>query len=180
MRNTRVFSNISRLEASVPVADFVRQGVDVPRFLELCRACTQFGRRWSCPPFDFDPPAIWGRYRHMRIHALCIRMGEQASPTDAMNIMEHCKAFFHTELLAMEAASAGSLALTAGACTLCPSCARPEGMPCRHPDKMRHSIEALGGNVALVAEQYLHSPLQWFDGDTPPGQLLLVGAVLEG
>ena len=28
---------------------------DGERFIGLCRQCGNYGKRWGCPPFDYDP-----------------------------------------------------------------------------------------------------------------------------
>ena len=40
--------------ASVPVSEYLDKYVDVPAFLEACKACPNYGRIWSCPPYDFQ------------------------------------------------------------------------------------------------------------------------------
>ena len=50
------------LENKIAVSDYVRDYVDVPRFLECCRACHNYSSKWSCPPYDFDPLSLWGTY----------------------------------------------------------------------------------------------------------------------
>ena len=54
----------------------------------------------------------------------------------------------------------------------------PSGRPCRCPEKMRYSIEALGGNVAETAERYLHKPLLWIEDGRMPDYLTLVCGLL--
>ena len=83
------------------------------------------------------------------------------------------------QLLALERAGDGALLLSAGSCTLCGArCTRPDGAPCRCPEKMRYSIEALGGNVAETAERYLHKPLLWIEDGRMPDYLTLVCGLL--
>ena len=82
------------------------------------------------------------------------------------------------ELLAMEAEAPGSLALFAGKCDLCPVCARTEGKPCRMPERMRYSIEALGGDCSGALEKYFGETLQWSAGQRLPEQIILLGGLL--
>ena len=45
--------------ASVPVSEYLDKYVDVPAFLEACKACPNYGRIWSCPPYDFQVSDYW-------------------------------------------------------------------------------------------------------------------------
>ena len=67
----------------------------------------------------------------------------------------------------------GSKSLSAGSSHICgeDNCSKPLGQPCRFPDKMRYSVESLGGNVGLTASKLLGIQLQWID-------FVLVGGLL--
>ena len=47
------------MEVSVPVAEYLRGYVDMPKFLVFCKACPNYGHIWSCLPFDFDHMEMW-------------------------------------------------------------------------------------------------------------------------
>ena len=60
---------VATLDRTVPLDEF-RQGlVDVPRFSGYCRDCPDYGQTWSCPPFGFDPAAVWEKYDAIRLYA---------------------------------------------------------------------------------------------------------------
>ena len=65
--------------------------------------------------------------------------------------------------------ASGIVGAAGGGCTLCEGkCTRPEGKPCRHPDKMRHALDALGGDISKTMEKYFDKPILWIqDGKTP-------------
>ena len=83
-------------------------------------------------------------------------------------------------LLGLERETPGSLALSAGGCTLCSDCTRPEGQPCRKPEKMRYSIDALGGDLSETMERYFHRPISWSRNGEVPEHLTVVGGLLVG
>ena len=39
-------------EYTVPVEEILGDCVDVPKFLALCKACPNYGNRWSGPPYQ--------------------------------------------------------------------------------------------------------------------------------
>lgn len=168
---------VQALSVEVPVGDYVQTCVDVEKFLGFCRECGNYGTRWSCPPFDFDPLTLWRRFRILRLSARVLTPQPGTDIPALLEGMRREKERLLDELLAQEAANAGSLALSAGTCNFCETCTRPEELPCRNPARMRYSIEALGGDVGRTAEQYLHRPLLWIKGDQLPEYLMLVGGL---
>ncbi|MBR0206530.1 MAG: hypothetical protein IJQ45_07295 [Clostridia bacterium] len=171
------------LERTVPLSEFRRDLVDVPRFSGCCRDCPNWGRYWSCPPFSFDPMAIWERYASLRLYArkLVFRK-DRLFPGERRAFEEKelpkIKGDMARELLAMEAEAPGSLALFPGKCEWCSVCARIEGRPCRTPDRMRYSIEALGGDCGGALERYMGESLRWAEGRRLPEQMILLGGLL--
>lgn len=61
--------SVQTIETCVPVAEYLRTCVDVEKFLGFCRECGNYGRRWSCPPFEFDPLELWNRYDTLHLYA---------------------------------------------------------------------------------------------------------------
>ena len=41
---------------------FVSHYVDVPRFLECCRQCPNYDKKWSCPNFNFEQNEYWKQF----------------------------------------------------------------------------------------------------------------------
>ena len=60
---------VQSTEQRVPIAEYLSACVDVEKFIGYCRACRNYGRRWSRPSFDFDPLDLWKRYQAIHIHA---------------------------------------------------------------------------------------------------------------
>ncbi len=171
---------VERAEAAVSVDEYLARCVDAPRFLECCKQCPNYDGRWSCPPFDFEPMELWGKYKKMRLYARFLIPGDNRDGAALITALEREKSGFVDELLALERKSPGSLALACGACKICPSCTRGAGLPCRHPDKMRPSIESLGGDVGETALRYFGRPLLWVRDGVAPDYLMLVGGLLLG
>lgn len=173
-----MFYTAERREAEIGVEEYVRDFVDVPRFLNFCRECENFGRRWACPPFDFDPMDVWKKYQTLHIAAKIIAPGRDATQGKMRDVLLTERSALFEELLAHEGSQPGSLALSAGTCELCGVCARPQGIPCRYPEKLRWSLEALGGDVSKTAEILLRKPILWEKEGRLPAYYTLVGGLL--
>ena len=157
---------------------FVAECIDVPKFLAYCEQCDNYNTKWSCPPFDFDPMDIWHKYKTLRLYALVLRPAEEMSSAELVAALHREKPGFDQWLSEMEAETPGSLYLSGGSCVLCEDCQRKYGQACCNPGKLRHSIEALGGDVGKVCEKYFAKPILWVQDDKAPEYLMLVGGLL--
>lgn len=177
-------------EKTVPVRDYIEDCVDVPRFLSYCRQCENYSKTWSCPEFSFDPMELWHSYETLRIIGLKILVPEdlREKTYDKQGRQEIIEALltgykqqFDEYIYQEEKKTAGGMSLGGGTCMKCgpQSCSRVEGKPCRQPDKMRYSIEALGGDVGKTVTKYLHQELQWIEDGKLPEHFMLVGGVLS-
>ena len=85
------------------------------------------------------------------------------------------------ELFELEKEFPGSVSLSAGSCGMCRGggCTRPEGKPCRFPEKMRFSIESLGGNVGLTVSRLMGIELEWMEEGKMPSYFVLVGGLMK-
>lgn len=175
---------IERFQKEIGVSDYLEGYVAVEEFLEYCKACPNYGVIWSCPPFDFDAEDFWCRFSRLLVIARKIHLPGGISQAEGFRILEEVKADMSRELFEMEAANPGSVSLSAGSCSICRNafgcetesenetgtgnaaphgCTRSNGQPCRYPDTMRYSIEALGGNVGLTVQKLLGIQLEWME-----------------
>ena len=171
------------LTRTVPLEEFRRDLVDAPRFLGYCLDCPNSGRYWSCPPYGFDPMDIWARFDKLLLTVRKVTFSKNRLFPGTRRAFEaqelpRIKEAMARELLSMETEHPGSLALFPGRCDWCPVCARAEGKPCRSPERMRYSIESLGGDCGGALDRYFGESLQWARGDRLPERLLLLGGLL--
>lgn len=50
---------LERFETETDIDSYLKGYVDIENFLECCKECPNYGNRWACPPYDFDPIDIW-------------------------------------------------------------------------------------------------------------------------
>lgn len=178
-----------RFENTVSVEEYVDRCVDVEQFLQCCKDCHNYNKIWSCPPYDFRPEDYWRRYTTFRIIGIKIFLPEALlagtyTKEEQAEIFEKIlfpqKEKLNAELLALEKAFPGSISLSGGSCQQCEAaqCTREKGLPCRFPDRMRYSVESLGGNVGLTVTKYLYQELQWMEEGKLPRYFMLVGGLL--
>lgn len=175
-------------EASIAVPEYLERFVDVPTFREACRACPNYNRIWSCPEYNFDVLQYWNRYRMLQLTAVKIVFDADVSakaysPQELQALLDRVlpveKQKLSDQLSKREKQVPGSISLSAGSCTLCrDGCTKPQGVPCRFPDRMRYSIESLGGNVGLTIEKLMGIQLEWMEEGRLPHHFVLVSGLL--
>lgn len=155
----------------------------------LCRACGNYGRCWTCPPFDYDVMELLGRYEWAMV------VGAQIVPDEALRnspgsaaerdrlahrlIREAWKQCTEQLMRRLEQRHTGSMLLCGFfACEACSAhCARIEGKPCLHPELMRPSLEAYGFDVSKTTGESLGLELKWGSGNALPEYTTLVTAL---
>lgn len=163
---------------SLPAAEYIAVYRDARRFGACCRACPNYGRSWACPPFDFDMDDYLSGYRTALIIATKITPVSRDLPlSEAERLLRPERQWHERLLLDLEARYGGRAFAYTGTCLYCPkgSCTRPEGLPCRHPERVRPSLEACGFDLCRTTESLMGIPLRWSTDGRLPEYLTLVG-----
>ena len=171
--------------AEMPMAEYIAGYRDFGRVRGYCRECSRYGNCWACPPYDFDETALPEGYAAISLLATVITPSEGVTltPETADPIIRRERERLDRMLLKMEREAAvpahTARAFFAGTCLLCTPehCTRREGRPCRHPESIRPSLEALGFDVARTTSGLFGIDLQWGSPDTPPAYLTLLSAL---
>lgn len=166
----------------ISVKELVKRFRDAERFIAYCRECPNYGHSWACPPFEFDADEYLSRWHTARIIATRIVPGETGLPAaDAGRFISPQRLRLDRELLRMEAETGGRAFSFVGSCLYCPEgeCTRPCGLPCRHPEKIRPSLEAFGFDITAILRDLFGITLQWPRNDRLPPALTLVTALLH-
>lgn len=143
---------------TIETGTFVSRYRDRERIQELCRSCPGYARTWACPPFAEDPFAAAGRYRYaslILLTAVTDNAGLAAMRDRLAGKLEEAERLY------------GGLSFrAAGGCTLCAGCTRPDGLPCRFPERLRYSPEALGFDLCAAAADLFGYKVRWSDDDS--------------
>ena len=185
MEQTAELYQVVRAQARLETAAFVERYVDLPHAEDGCRGCPNVGQYWTCPPYAFPAAAYWGRFREIELIGQQMHFSEAALaktyPPEELEELERAVLVRQARLLADEvlpAAPEGSALLTVGGCTLCDSCTRPQGKPCRRPGAISYSLESLGCDVGAAVGALWGWKLLWGERTRLPAYLTLVCAVL--
>lgn len=179
---------VETLEAELGIEEFIAGFVDVDRFRECCEACRGYGKTWACPPYDFEPMEIWRGYSSILLYAKKVLLPESETavvrePHELaacyIELLKPVKQAMLNELFEMEKAAPGSMALSAGGCDLCGECTRGGGLPCRFPERLRYSVESIGGNVLKCITDVLGETVLWAGNGRLPEHFILLGGLLK-
>ena len=165
----------AEMDAATYIADFLRADY----FLQFCRECGNYGRRYGCPPFDYDPLSVIAPYQKVRIIGVKIVPNDGNLPLSVANtLMLPVICELNEELHVLEKSLGGMAFGFAGSCPYCGEipCARIDEEPCRHPDKVRPSLEAFGFDMGKTASDLLGLEIKWsHDGHIPEYLTLVCG-----
>lgn len=159
---------------AVPFDRYVAECRDVERFATLCRACPRYGATWGCPPLPTDLP----RWYTAHIFAATIALPPgRHKVEDSDRLIADDKRILDRRILDLERSYGGRACSFGGYCHLCERCTRPDGLPCRHPDLLRPSLEALGFDITRTVALLPDTTLQWSTDGYLPSTLTLVSAL---
>lgn len=163
---------------TIPMKEYAETFRDFGRVRGYCHGCVRYGKCWACPPYDFAEDEYLGQFTTISLLATKITPSEGVAltPETAERILNRERQRLDRMLLGMEG---NARAFFAGTCILCPpeKCTRREGLPCRHPESIRPSLEALGFDIARTASELFGIPLQWGSPGTFPAYLTLISAI---
>lgn len=182
--------SLSQHTAQITVAEYINEYRDVEKFLSFCKNCKRFGNCWSCPPFDYDTDEILQAYDYAYIIGTKILLSKElisdpSNPKDGWEIvsqiLREVRLKLDEKLLALESQNPNTQVFFAGTCHFCDvdTCTRIEGKPCRHPEKIRSSLESFGFDIGKTTSDLLGIELQWSKDGSLPEYLVLVSGVLS-
>lgn len=178
----------SNYMTAIPVKDYVEGYRDTEKFVAFCRQCNRYENCWACPPYDFDTDEYILKYESacligtkidIPLSIRTIHNSPEKGKALGAEIIASVRRTLDEWLLGIEVAVPGSRAFFAGTCHVCDAddCTRRQGIPCRHPDKIRPSLEALGFDIGKTTETLLGITLKWSNDGSLPEYLTLVSGL---
>lgn len=126
-------------------------------FRSMCEsnACGNYGKCWMCPPDVGDIEALMEQIRDFEYALVYQTVTALEDSYDFEGMMAAAQSHAHLIRSVMDTFAndghARTLHLGVGGCHLCPTCAKQEGTPCRHPDYAVASLETYGIDVSAMA-----------------------------
>lgn len=174
------FKDMKQLALSCGFSHVGNLDVNTIRLREEVRAaceenkCHAYGTNWSCPPGCGTLLECEERIKNYRQGLILQSTGQLEDAFDAETMMNlatsHAETFSNFSLKLKEIYP-NAMIIGAGACSKCKNCTYPDN-PCRFPEIMTSSMEALG---MLVSDVCKDNDLPYYYG---PNTLTYVGCVL--
>lgn len=135
-------------------------------FRDICRGngCGMYGRCWMCPPEIGEIDALMARVRSYERGLLYQSVSDIEDSFDIEGMFEAGRRHAQLSQRLEDAVSPllpRHLHLSCGGCRLCERCTKPDGLPCRHPDRALMSMEGCGIDVYQTARP---TPLPYING----------------
>ena len=160
---------------------------NIEKFEGFCKQCRNYGKLWSCPPYDFSIEEYVDRYKYIYIVGVKIVFDEDtlSSINTKEKISNYTTETLHfmknkimNEMLKLEKLYPNSTPLSAGGCNLCENCSKLKNVQCIHPDLMRYSLESLGFDVGGVSSKLLNFELKWATETRLPDYFSLIAGIM--
>ena len=160
---------------------------NIEKFEGFCKQCRNYGKLWSCPPYDFSIEEYVDRYKYIYIVGVKIVFDEDtlSSINTKEKISSYTNETLHfmknkimNEMLKLEKLYPNSTSLSAGGCNLCENCSKLKNVQCIHPDLMRYSLESLGFDVGGVSSKLLNFELKWATETRLPDYFSLIAGIM--
>lgn len=160
---------------------------DIEKFEGFCKQCKNYGKLWSCPPYNFSIEEYVDRYKYVYIVGVKIVFDEDtlSSINTKEKISSYTNETLHfmknkimNEILNLEKLYPNSTSLSAGGCNLCENCSKLKNVQCIHPDLMRYSLESLGFDVGGVSSKLLNFELKWATETRLPDYFSLIAGIM--
>lgn len=161
---------------------------NIEKFEGFCKQCRNYGKLWSCPPYDFSIEEYVDRYKYIYIVGVKIVFDEDtlSSINTKEKISNYTTETLHfmknkimNEMLKLEKLYPNSTSLSAGGCNLCENCSKLKNVQCIHPDLMRYSLESLGFDVGGVSSKLLNFELKWATETRLPDYFSLIAGIMK-
>lgn len=154
--------NKINLKASICDNDILKRYMKYEYFTQLCKeGCPNYDSNYTCPP---NSPKFIDYVKDYK-YSLVIAMYMDIPNDDSIsNTHEYLRTILGEILIHLEDKVHGLLT-DGGRCLLCKQCAYLDGLPCRFPQKMRFSMEAMGIDLASASKDILHHSLIWNEED---------------
>ena len=154
--------------------------LDKPLFCNMCKECRNYNKKYSCPIYAPDFNKLSNKEGILVVIFLCktanlksseynkVRLANSIMKSRMEKIMRHLEEKFNTKFLGT------------GACRLCKPCKLTLNQPCKHPDKLRFSLEAVGVDCNNLSTSLFNKPLLWYkDKKAPDYTCVLSGLICQ-
>ena len=172
---------VKDMSTILPAEEYIRRFRDAETFMRRCMECRNYNRTWGCPPYDHDIEEELGHYNSVMITVTVINLGgNRIFLTEWDSVTAPQRERLEKMLLEKEKELGGKAFGFGGTCRHCPAgkCTRRDGLPCRHPELVRPSLEAYGFDISKTLAELFDIELVWGKEGFMPEYITLVSGCM--
>ncbi|MDE5785674.1 MAG: DUF2284 domain-containing protein [Duncaniella sp.] len=177
MENTAMDYTVQEFTVTLPGEDYIKRFRNAGLIMQRCMECDNYGCSWTCPPFDHDIENELRQYSNVSLTAIKMIPGRKDIPiSEVFGFMRPERMRIDRRMLEIERRHGGKYLAFSGKCMYCPEgrCVRSAGLPCRHPDLVRPSLEAYGFDVARTVSELFGFDILWSSDGFLPEYITIV------
>lgn len=148
----------------------------------LCKiGCPNFKRKWSCPPNAPSYIEFAKEFNYLTVIILSTQLRQFSYIENDYLKIKAANVILKSRIdkALRQIISKDLKYISTGSCRLCKSCNYKKGLPCKHPDIMTYSYEALGVNVQDMVHDVFDYQLLWYKKGYLPEYTSVVTGVLS-
>jgi predicted metal-binding protein len=155
-------NNNINLKANICNNEILTKYMDFNYFTGLCKdGCPHYNLSYTCPPNSPKFDDYTKDFKKSLVIAMYMSLDDDNTIND---VHPYLRRVLSDLLIPLEKEFDGLLT-DGGRCRYCEQCAYVDSLPCRFPDKIRFSMEAMGINLDKVCSDILDHCIMWNEDD---------------
>lgn len=153
---------------------------DYNRWAECCKTgCKNYANKWSCPPFSPSYTDVYKNEKYLYIFVLCMNLDQFIHIKNSYLKLKAANVMMKSRIdKFLRARAIYGQVISTGSCRLCKICNLKINEPCKHPNRMAFSFEALGIDVSAMTMELCQHKLLWYSKGNPPTYTTVVAGLL--
>lgn len=154
------------------------------KFRFLCEmGCLNYMNKWSCPPFSPSFERYASSFNYLTVYLMSIDLAQLSYikndylKVKAANVI--MKSRIDRTVRYFLQLNNQTKYITTGSCRHCKPCNCKKGLPCKHPELLTFSFEALGINVQDMVQNLFGISLLWYKKGYLPEYTAVVTGILS-
>lgn len=154
--------NNINLKANICKNTILNKYMNFDYFTGLCKdGCPHYNLSYTCPPNSPKFTEYAKNYEHSLVIAMYMNIDNGNS---IETVHPYLRRVLSDLLIPLEEKFNGLLS-DGGRCRYCEKCTYIDNLPCRYPDRIRFSMEAMGIDLDKVCKDILNHSILWTKND---------------
>lgn len=146
------------LKAEVCDNTILKNYMNFDYFTNLCKTgCNYYNKSYTCPP---NSPTFTDYTKNYNFSLIILMYTEINEENSIKDIHKDLRCILSEILIPLEK-NLNGLLTDGGRCLYCNECSYIYNLPCKYPDKIRFSMEAMGIDLDKMSKEILNHTISW-------------------